>query len=146
MHLPLRGAWEGSLAVGTLARGHHCRQGTSRNWVVCTEKSRFLFHFHFLQRQGITHNLKYKCGYEGKFKRTWDLEMVYKCDECDYEGKSKMNLKAHVKQKHIRIRYSCGECYYQGSARGNLTVHVEIIQFGIKYKCDICDYQGGYKK
>ena len=79
-------------------------------------------------------------------KRTWDLGLIYKCDECYYEGKSKINLKAHVKQKHTGIRYSCSECDYQGSSRGNLRVHVEIIQFGIKYKCDICDYQGGYKK
>ena len=78
-------------------------------------------------------------------KRTWDLEMIYKCDERDYEGKSKINVKAHVKQKHIGIRYSCGECDYQGSSRGNLRAHVKIIQFRIKYKCDICDYQGGTK-
>ena len=74
-------------------------------------------------------------------KRTWDLEMIYKCDESDYEGKSKINIKAHVKQKHIGIPYSCGECDYQGSSRGNLRAHVKIIQFRIKYKCDICDYQ-----
>ena len=53
-------------------------------------------------------------------KRTWDLEMIYKCDESDYEGKSKINIKAHVKQKHIGIPYSCGECDYQGSSRENL--------------------------
>ena len=63
--------------------------------------------------------------------------MIYTCDECDYEGRSKMNLKAHVKQ-------SCGECDYQGSSREILRVHVEIIQFGIKYKCEECNFQWGY--
>ena len=56
VHLPLRGAWEGSLAVGTLARGHHCRQGTSLNWVVCCEKRYFRIHFHFLRCKRITQN------------------------------------------------------------------------------------------
>ena len=51
VHLPLRGGWEGSLAVGTLARGHHCRQRTNLNWVVCTKKRCFRIHFHFLQRK-----------------------------------------------------------------------------------------------
>ena len=57
MHLPLRGGWEGSLAVGTLTRGHHCRQGTSINWIVCSEKRCFRIHFHFLQRKRVTQKI-----------------------------------------------------------------------------------------
>ena len=51
-------------------------------------------------------------------------EGKYPCDECDYQGNGKKQLKAHIESIHLNIKYPCEYCEYKATARSGLKEHI----------------------
>ena len=73
---------------------------------------------------------------------------VFKCQECDFQTKSKYHLKAHITAKHQGIRYDCNFCDFQTAYTKALRRHTETKHNNGEspFKCDQCDFQAGFNK
>ena len=65
----------------------------------------------------------------------------YVCNECDFEGKHRINLYRHRQSVHRRVKYDCNQCNYQTTRQDSLSEHIRSVHEGVKYACNQCDYQ-----
>ena len=62
---------------------------------------------------------------QGKKIRQNDIDRVFKCDICDYEGKKNVYLQMHRKSIHGKIvRYSCSNCDMKSFYKHNVHSHI----------------------
>ena len=63
-----------------------------------------------------------------------------KCDQCEYTGCSKLQLKRHKQSVHEKIRYPCDLCEHLATTPFNLKTHKQSRHEGIRYTCDKCSF------
>ena len=106
------------------------------------------------------------CGYKISNKRRYMMRnhilsehkgVRHKCNECNYEGKSREKLNAHMKRVHVGVTsnpyaindgtgHQCDKCEFQTS-RGlyELNLHVQAEHEGIKHYCSQCSFSSKRK-
>ena len=47
------------------------------------------------------------------------------CDQCEYKGTKKENLKTHINSVHGDVWSSCGHCDYKVAKEGILKTHID---------------------
>lgn len=71
--------------------------------------------------------------------------VLYKCDLCTYQTKSKYSVQAHFKDIHSpeTVILNCHHCSYQTRRKGDLGRHIRINHNpdAVIYKCDHCKFQ-----
>ncbi|GAB6023771.1 hypothetical protein CHUAL_008524 [Chamberlinius hualienensis] len=92
----------------------------------CTECE----HIAINKKELITHwKLNHKLMAETKFK----------CELCDFATNRHILLKRHVRNHHSTDRpFACDQCDYRGTSRNNLKIHQEVHQEKT-FDCEICD-------
>ena len=97
--------------------------------------------------------------------------MIFSCEHCEYQSRTKGLLEKHHSSLHCDIKYSCDLCGYQVAmkckltghnqgnltmhhqsihegkkfTKGNLTQHQQTVHISIKYACNLCSYQATQK-
>ena len=67
-------------------------------------------------------------------------EITFSCELCDYKTPGKLNLKNHLKSKHLNQIYLCKVCDYSGKNSRNLRAHEKThAAIEDKRKCNYCD-------
>ena len=57
-----------------------------------------------------------------------DEGIIFPCEECDFKGKTKSYLRAHIKYKHERnTRFPCNQCDYKSKYKSDLKTHRGIL-------------------
>ena len=65
----------------------------------------------------------------------------FKCDQCEYIGEKKENLKRHQLSMHDRsVRRTCKLCDYKTELKSEMNIHEVFVHNGATYKCDQCEY------
>ena len=59
----------------------------------------------------------------------------FRCDECDYNFKTKGTLKIHVQSFHEKLRHSCNQCDKQFTQTAGLKKHKQAVHENVKYPC-----------
>ena len=114
-----------------------------------TSGSKVVVHEHYQIRHN--NSIQFPCGqcsYIAKKRRDLkyhisavheNTQKRFKCDVC---GAIVVNLRAHKKMTHERIKYPCSRCPFQASSKVYLQSHESQLHDGIKTKCNQCDYSG----
>ena len=71
--------------------------------------------------------------------RRSNLEKLFKCNHCNYEGIQTAILDSHIQSTHNNLWYHCDLCEYKANHKCNITKHVQIKHEGLVFGCDDCD-------
>ena len=115
-----------------------------------------------------------QCGYTISSKRRYMMKnhilaehkgVKHKCNDCNYEGKSRDKLNAHMKRVHFGIKsnpnsvenfidesefviknsnFECQQCGYTISSKRRYMMknHILAEHKGVRHKCNECNYEG----
>ena len=158
-----------SLARATNLSQHlqrvHIRSVYSCGECSFTSKSRLTFTYHVEQIHSLTRNpeksIIFKChacefkvaGCKKKLMhdhmKTNHKEMLtdlrVSCQDCDYQGNSRKELKIHKSEKHpgeLYMNVKCPKCKYEASNHSNLMTHL-LWHVNTLYFCKLCNYSIG---
>ncbi len=56
-------------------------------------------------------------------------QKTFRCNECNYAGKTAETLKSHIKHGHIlkgKKPFQCGHCSYRSVTKANVTKHIQV--------------------
>ena len=73
--------------------------------------------------------------------------VIIRCpvEGCNSSFKNRSNIRHHLKQMHSKETFKCQDCDYVGKTQRAVKVHFGV-QHGIKYfACEFCDYTAGYQ-
>merc|ERR1712129_263204 len=75
-----------------------------------------------------------------RHKDKFHVHKIKKCELCDYEDESKVNLKRHIKEVHTdKTIHACDECDFTDPEKRRVTQHKKTVH-KLK-KCELCDYE-----
>jgi len=71
----------------------------------------------------------------------------FKCNQCQYSGKSEGSYKKHVRDQHTKDKdLKCEQCNYVTSQKGNLSKHVKMKHGSNEvHGCQYCEYTSNIK-
>jgi len=106
------------------------------------------------------------CGYKISNKRRYMMRnhilsehkgVRHKCNECNYEGKSREKLNAHMKRVHFNVQsannpfetgtgHQCDRCDFRtGRGLYELNLHIQAEHEGVKHFCSQCSFSSKRK-
>ena len=74
------------------------------------------------------------------------LKSKFNCNLCNYKGKSKTHLKAHIEAIHKKIKHPCSKCGKSFAQKSILNLHTRMVHDGDKYSCDFCEKKSTKKQ
>lgn len=73
--------------------------------------------------------------------------MIYLCDQCQYRSQRKINLRRHIKNKHLNVNstffFKCEQCTYSSKKKSNLRRHIlrqhlKTTPYQTSILCPVC--------
>ena len=64
----------------------------------------------------------------------------YPCGKCNYVATHPINLKTHIRSKHLGMKYFCNQCKYAATEPSSLKKHIKNKHEGLRYPCGQCEY------
>ena len=77
-----------------------------------------------------------------------DSDTCTGCHQCEMMCSTMRHLNQHKKAVHVLKSFKCGQCKYRTKRRINLNIHIKGVHDGVRRvrdkcnKCNLCDYQG----
>merc|ERR1712126_354831 len=70
------------------------------------------------------------------------MGVIEKCQDCDFQTHSKMNLIRHKKLVHDQVFHQCGDCEYRTAIKSDFNRHRNEVHLKLStYQCYYCDFQ-----
>ena len=68
---------------------------------------------------------------------------TFKCDQCQKDFSSKINLRSHIKDVHDKIKqFACSSCEVKISRNSSLKLHIKAVHDKIlDIECNVCEYK-----
>lgn len=82
--------------------------------------------------------LKIQNKQKDKTERKKQEDKEFKCDQCEYIGKKKENLREHTQRMH-RNKFKCETCSKQFGLHKDLLRHTRHVHTNPAFHCKICD-------
>jgi DNA-directed RNA polymerase subunit M/transcription elongation factor TFIIS len=80
--------------------------------------------------------------HEAQKRETKNIQMVFLCDDCEYEFQTKTELADHIKKEHTIVDdFKCDKCDFTGSSLENLDKHRRSVHFFFIYYCGACNFE-----
>ncbi|XP_076060150.1 uncharacterized protein LOC143036544 isoform X9 [Oratosquilla oratoria] len=83
------------------------------------------------------------CGRADTLAPTPPRERPYACSHCSYRGRTKEDVKRHLRTHTGERPYSCPHCPYRGRTKFDVTRHVRTHTGERPYACPHCPYRSG---